>query len=146
MTTFTLLFLNESSILALELVDKLNKFQFNILLEAGKRLYFNFDNGAGQTRNYKIELRENLRWIKSHEGNILTNPSIQCYEWTKNDEAPVAVNWTINGGNQLRLISFFNNKWRSLLAQPDIPNVSMERLWNEIYQIENNQPLISLIV
>lgn len=131
--------------LAKSLVEKLDKFQFAILLEAGTQLYFNFDNGAGQTRNYKIELQENLRWIKSHEGNILTNPIIHCYEWTQNADAPTVVNWAMNGDNHLRMISFYNNKWRGLLAQPDIPNVSFERLWSEIHQVNNNQPLISLI-
>jgi len=132
--------------LAKALVEKLDKFQFTVLLEAGTRLYFNFNNGAGQTRNYKIELQENLRWIKSHEGNILTNPVIHCYEWTQNADAPTLVNWAMNGDNHLRMISFYNNKWRGLLAQPDIPNVTFERLWSEIHQVENNQPLISLIV
>jgi energy-coupling factor transporter ATP-binding protein EcfA2 len=125
--------------LALELVAKLDKFQFNVLLEAGQGLYFNFDNGAGQTRNYKIELQENLRWIKSNEGNILTNPRIQCYEWTKND----VIN-NPNWGND-RLFHFYNNKWRALLKQEEIPDFPMETFWNEVYQIENNQPLISLI-
>ncbi len=131
--------------IAKALVEQIDKFEFSVLLEAGSKLYFNFDNGEGQTRNYKIELQENLRWIKSKEGNILTNPIIQCYQWTQNVDAPVTVAWTMNGGNQLRLISFFNNKWKHLLAQPDIANVPVERLWNEIHQVGNNQTLISLI-
>lgn len=126
--------------LAKALVEKLDKFQFTVLLEAGTRLYFNFDNGAGQTRNYKIELQENLRWIKSHEGNILTNPVIHCYEWTKNTvtENP---NW-----GEDRLFHFYNNKWRALLRQEDIPDFTTETFWNELYQVENNQPLVSLII
>ncbi|MBI1307172.1 MAG: AAA family ATPase [Bacteroidetes bacterium] len=125
--------------LAKALVEKIDKFQFAILLEAGTRLYFNFDNGAGQTRNYKIELHENLRWIKSHQGNILTNPIIKCYEWTKNTvtEHP---NW----GDD-RLFHFYNNKWRGLLKQEGIPDFPMEAFWSEIYQVSNNEPLANIL-
>lgn len=125
--------------LAKALVEKLDTFQFTVLLEAGTRLYFNFDNGAGQTRNYKIELQENLRWIKSHEGTLLTNPIIQCYEWTKNTvtETP---NW---GGD--RLFHFYNNKWRGLLKQEGIPDFPMETFWSEIFQVSNNEPLSNIL-
>ncbi len=125
--------------LANVLVKKLETFEFHILLQAATNLYFLFENGAGQTREYKIELQENLRWIKSEQGNILTNPSIRCYEWTRNGviEQP---NW----GND-RLIHFYNNKWRALLRQEGIPDFPMETFWNEIFQVDNNQPLISII-
>ena len=125
--------------LAFELVDKLDKFQFNVLLEAGQRLYFNFDDGAGLTRNYKIELRENLRWINSHEGNILTNPIIQCYEWTENDVTYIP-NWRND-----RLFYFYKNKGRPFFKPKKMQDFPMETFWNELYQVENNQPLISLI-
>lgn len=130
--------------LAKSLVERLENFHFKILKEAGTNLYFRFDNNAGQTREYKIELQENLRWIKSVDGNILTNAAIQCYEWTQNNQAN-QVSWVMNGGSPLRLISFYNNKLNHLLAQADTTKVPMTTLWTEIYQIENNQTLNTLI-
>lgn len=130
--------------LAMALVENLDGFEFYVLLPASTNLYFRFDNGAGQTREYKIELQENLRWIKSVAGNILTNAIIQCYEWTQNDQVR-QVDWTMNGDNPLRLISFYNNKLNHLFAQPETNKVAMATLWSEIYQIDNDQPLISLI-
>jgi len=125
--------------LAKVLVEKLETFEFSILLPAATRLYFRFDDGAGQTREYKIELQENLRWMKSEQGNILTNPMIRCYEWIKNAtvENP---NWTTD-----RLFHFYNNKWRALIKQGGIPDFPMETFWNEIIQVDNNRPLISII-
>ena len=63
---------------------------------------------------YKIELQENLRYIKSIDGNILLSPIIQCYEWTQNGQIH-QVAWTMNGDNPLKLISFYNNKLNHLL-------------------------------
>jgi len=125
--------------LALELIEKLDKFQFTILLEAEQKLYFTFNNGEGQTRKYKIKLLENLRWINSREGNILTNPIIECYEWTRNNiiEYP---NW-----GEYRLFHFYNNKRRALLGQGGIPDLPMETFWNELYQLESDQPLFNII-
>jgi energy-coupling factor transporter ATP-binding protein EcfA2 len=125
--------------LAKTLVEKLESFEFHILLPAATRLYFRFDNGAGQTREYKIELQENLRWIKSEQGNILTNPVVLCYEWTKNAYVEIP-NW----GND-KFIHFYNNKWRALLKQEGIPDFPMETFWNEIHMIDNDQPIFSII-
>jgi hypothetical protein len=130
--------------LAKRLVEEIEKFEFKVLLPAAQKLYFNFDNGAGETRNYKIELQENLRWIKSKDGNILTNPAIQCYEWTRNAEVPQQVAWRMNGDNPLRLISFYNNKWKHLLGQHELPDVDMETLWNEFHQVSNNISVVNL--
>lgn len=131
--------------LAKELVKKFETFEFYILLEAGEKLYFNFDNGAGETRNYKIELQENLRWIKSTDGNKLTNPIIQCYEWTHNANAPQSVNWTMNRNSSLRLINFYNNKWRGFTQHQDIPDVAMTALWNALHEQTSNNSLATLI-
>ncbi|MEP2023543.1 MAG: AAA family ATPase [Reichenbachiella sp.] len=130
--------------LAKSLVYKLEDFQFNVLLEAGGKLLFRFDDGSGQTREYKIELQENLRWIKSVDGNLLLNAAIQCYEWTQNGKIR-QVNWALNGTNPLRIISFYNNKLNHLLGQGDENKVPMSTFWSDLYQEENNQPLSSLI-
>jgi energy-coupling factor transporter ATP-binding protein EcfA2 len=126
--------------IAKELVEKMDKFEYKVLLPAGKRLFFNFDNGAGQTRNYKIELQENLRWVKSVNGNLLTNPVIRCYEWARNATIQIDPPW----GNS-KLFHFYNNKWKHLLNNHDLPNVEMATLWDQLYQISNNQPLRLLI-
>jgi recombinational DNA repair ATPase RecF len=125
--------------LAKALVEKIETFEFSELLPAATRLCFRFDNGAGQTREYKIVLQENLRWIKSEQGNILTNPLIQCYEWTMNGDVKNP-NWDND-----RLLHFYNNKWKALVKQEGIPDFPMETFWNEIIQAENDQPLITLM-
>ncbi len=130
--------------IAKSLVERIGNFEFSVLLPAATNLYFRFDNGSGQTREYKIELQENLRWIKSIDGNILTNPVIQCYEWTQNNIA-ASVSWKVNGGNPLRLVSFYNNKLNHLMHQDETHNVSMSLLWDELKQIVNDQPLSSLL-
>lgn len=130
--------------IAKELVERLENFEFHILLPAGTRLYFSFDNGAGETRNYKVELQENLRRIISGGVNLLTNPAIQCYEWTENANASQNVRWVMNGQNPLRLISFYNNK-RNSLAKANLPNVPTTTLWNEIFLVANDRPLITKI-
>jgi hypothetical protein len=119
------------------LVEKLENFQTTILLEAGSHLYFRFQHEE-QNREYKIKLVDNLRWIKCEQGNVLTNPEIKCYEWTKNGE-PEEVDWDSN------LVSFYNIKWRSLIKkkQSDFPDFPMETYWNEIYVKENELPLIA---
>lgn len=130
--------------IAKSLVKRLGNFEFPVLLPAATQLYFRFDNAAGQTREYKIELQENLRFIKSVDGNILLNPVIQCYEWTQNGQV-TQVDWVMNGEHPLRLISFYNNKLNHLLRQPDTTKVQMTTLWNEIFQVDNDQTLISII-
>ncbi len=125
--------------LAKSLVEKLNKFEFSILLEAGICLYFNFDNGSGQVREYKIELQENLRWIKSEQENILTNPTVKCYEWTKNTVVE-QLNWGDN-----KLFHFYNNKWKALIRQEGIDDFPMSTFWNQLYQVSNNQPIITIL-
>ncbi|MFT3979450.1 MAG: AAA family ATPase [Ferruginibacter sp.] len=122
------------------LVEQIDKFKFDILLPAGEKLYFNFDDGAGQTRSYKIELQENLRWIRSIDGNMLTNPAIQCYEWTRN-ETTEQPNWGID-----KLFRFFNNKWRALKKQQNISDFHMEVYWDQLFQIADNQPLSSRLI
>ncbi len=129
---------------AKSLVERLRYFDFPILLPAASQLYFRFDNGAGQTREYRVELQENLRYIKSFDGNILLNPIIQCYEWTQNGNVN-QVTWIMNGSNHLKLINFYNNKLNHLLDQPENTKVSMETLWNEIFQVINNLPLNNLL-
>lgn len=126
--------------LAKSLVEKLGTFEFHILLPASTKLYFHFDDEAGQTREYKIELQENLRWIKSEKGNMLTNAIICCYEWTKN--AVVAEPKWDND----KFIHFYNNKWKAFLKQEGIPDVTMETFWNQIFQVDNDQPLSSIIL
>lgn len=97
-------------------------------------MYFRFDNGAGQTREYKIELQENLRWIQSVDGNILTNPGVRCFEWTKNAIVEVNPPWDVD-----KLIHFYNNKWRALIKQPDIPNFPMATYGDHFFILNNNQ-------
>lgn len=131
--------------IAKSLVERLGKFEFSVLLTAGSRLYFNLENGSGETRNYKVELQENLRWIISEGRNLLTNPAIQCYEWTQNADEPQQVAWVMNGRNPHRLINFYNNKMNHLLGRPDTTRVRMAALWNGIFQVANNQALHTLI-
>lgn len=130
--------------IAKSLVEQLGKFEFLVLLPAATSLYFRFDNDAGQTREYKVELQENLRFIKSVDGNILLNPIIQCYEWTQNGQVH-QVAWAMNGGNPLKLISFYNNKLNHLLNQANTIKVPMATLWYELYHDDDNQPLSTLI-
>jgi energy-coupling factor transporter ATP-binding protein EcfA2 len=125
---------------AKELVEKIDRFEFKILLQAGERLHFNFDNRAGQTRNYKIELQENLRWIKSENGDVLTNPIVRCYEWTRNVDIQIDPPWGVS-----KLFNFYNNKWKHLLRNHNLPNVDMATLWNQLHHVSNNQPLRLLI-
>jgi len=128
--------------LAKKLVENLGTFQFTILLEAGKNLCFRFDNGVGKIWEYKIELQENLRWIKSTEGNILTNPKIHCYE--KSTDGTIAtVNWVMSGNTSWRLMKFFSNRWCKFIENEE--EVTMNRFWDEVIQLENSQPLITLI-
>lgn len=126
--------------LAKTLVEKLKNFQFTILLPAATNLYFRFDNGAGQTREYKVELQENLRWIRSVDGNTLINPLVRCYQWTRNQEVQNNPPW-----GEDRLIHFYNNKWRALMQQQGIPDFPMPTYWNELYQVTNDQPISSLL-
>lgn len=125
--------------LAKTLVYKLEDFQFNTLLKAGESLYFRFDNGLGETREYKIELLENIRWIKSVQGDLLTNPEIRCTEWTRNGtvEQP---NWGTH-----KLFHFYNNKWRALVQHQDLDDFPMDTFWDEVYLQSNGQDMRSLI-
>jgi hypothetical protein len=121
--------------LARILVINLEKFHFNILIEAGSFFYFRFSH-EGQDREYKLELLENIRWINCEIGHVLTNPKVRCYEWTKNGKAE-KVNW------EDTLFHCYNNKWKSLIKQPNIPDFPMEIFWNEIYEKESELPLIA---
>jgi hypothetical protein len=125
--------------IARTLVKDLDRFEFHILLKAGINLCFRFDDGAGQTREYKVELQENLRWIKSVDGNMLTNPLVRCYEWTRNGQVERPA-WAAS-----KLRHFYNNKWRGFIKRPEIPDFPMETYWSEIYQDANNQPLLAAI-
>jgi hypothetical protein len=51
----------------------------------------------------------------------------------------------LDGVNPLRLISFYNNKLNLFLGQPDTTKVPMATLWNEIFQVDNDQSLNSII-
>ncbi|AEA45025.1 AAA family ATPase [Fluviicola taffensis] len=124
--------------LAFDLVSKLERFTFNILLDAGQHLYFDFDNELGQTRRYMIELQENLRWIESEQGILLTNPKIKCFEWVKNGETQTQ-DW--DG----KLITFYNNKWKALIKDQSLPDYSMEHVLNSIKYSNNKKSLIELI-
>jgi hypothetical protein len=128
--------------LAKALVEKLEDFEFHILLPAATNLYFSFDSGGGKIWSYKIELQENLRWIKSAEGNILTNPKIHCYEKTING-ATTAVDWSMSGDTHWSLMKFFSNRWHKFIENEEA--VIMERYWNEIFQAANNQALKDII-
>ena len=126
--------------IAKTLVEKMGKFEFQILLSAGERLFFNFDNGAGQTRNYKLELQENLRWVKSVDGNKLTNPVIRCIEWKRNGTVEANPNWGVD-----RLVHFYNNKRRGLLQQQGVADVDMPVLWNELQELTSTNSLATFI-
>lgn len=131
--------------LAIALVEKLGTFEFKILLPASTNLYFKFDNQAGQTREYKIELQENLRWIRSSSGNLLVDIDIRCYEWTKNGNVE-AVDWGSNGNSPLKLFLFYNNKLNRLLNQNSDTKVGMPTFWNEIMQESNGEPIANLLI
>lgn len=123
--------------IAMDLVKRIEKFSFKVIVSAGTNLYFKLDDGNGETRVYKLELQENLRWIESEKGNILTNPIIKCYEWIKNGKNEV-VDWPSD-----RLFKFFNNKWRALIKK-NVPDVPVETFWSHVYLAHNDQPLTSL--
>lgn len=128
--------------IAKTLVEKIEKFEFKVLLPAGELLSFSFNNAAGKIWAYKIELQENLRWIKSSEGNILTNPRIHCYERTINGTTST-VAWTMSGDTPWSLKKFFINRWHKFIENEDA--VPMQRFWDEIFQITDNQSLLTLL-
>jgi energy-coupling factor transporter ATP-binding protein EcfA2 len=131
--------------LAIALIDKLDTFEFKILLPASTNLYFRFDNQAGETREYKIELLENLRWIRSYRGNILVDVNIGCYEWTTNGNVNL-VDWGLNGNPPQSLFLFYNNKLNRLLNRNVDTRVEMPILWNELMQESNGEPIANLLV
>lgn len=124
---------------ALKLAQELEQLNFPIIAEAGLRLYFNFDDGSGETRQYKIEIQEQLRSITTEGTTILSNPKINCYEWIKNGTTE-AVSW-----NDTRLFHFYNNKLRGLLKENDKEDIPIIEFWDNLLLIENNQPVKSII-
>jgi len=125
--------------IAMDLVEKLNDFNFKVILSAGELLQFNFNNVAGETRHYKIELIENLRCIKSKGVDVLSNPRIKCVEWIKNGNPQDVSNW-----GQEKLFRFYNNKRNTFLNINDqVPN---SIFWDELIIMGTGQPLQSLLI
>ncbi|WP_340111970.1 AAA family ATPase [Maribellus mangrovi] len=137
----TPIFIRELDI-AKSLVEKIEKFQLNVLLPAGELLYFSFNNGSGKVWAYKMELQENFRWIVSDQGNIFTNPKIHCYEKTI-DDVITSVEWKMSGNTPWTLVKFFTNRWHKFIGNNE--PVLIERIWNEINQESNGQPLRSIL-
>lgn len=124
---------------AIALAEKLQKLEFPVIAEAGVKLYFRFDNGEGETREYKIEVQEKVRKIHSNGIDILSNPKIKCYEWTQN-ETTKTVEWS-----DKRLFGFYNNKWQGFLKSEDIEPIPLIEFWDKIFLVDNGQPIKSLI-
>jgi len=123
---------------ALSLAQKLEQFNFPIIAEAGLKLYFNFDDGKGETRQYKIEVQEQLRSVSTEGITILSNPKINCFEWTKNGKTAL-VEW-----NHVRLFNFYNNKLRGLLKQEDKADIPVLEFWDKLLIIENDVAIKAL--
>lgn len=124
---------------ALKLAQELEKLNFPVIAEAGLKLYFNFDDGNGETRQYKIETQEHLRSIRTEGTTILSNPIIKCYEWTKNGDTEIP-NWGTD-----KLFHFYNNKLRGLLQQKDKEDIPIIEFWEILFLIDNNQSIKSII-
>ena len=80
-----------------------------------------------------------MRWIKSVDGNKLTNPAIRCIEWTRNGTVEANPNWGAD-----RLIHFYNNKRRGLLQVQEVVDVAMTVLWNELHELTSTNSLAIL--
>lgn len=124
---------------AIELADKLQKLEFPVISEAGVKLCFRFDDGNGETREYKIEVQEKVRKIHSNGIDILSNPKINCYEWTKNDVTEIP-DWGTD-----KLFHFYNNKLRRFLKQDEMEETPIVEFWDKLFLVDNNQPIKSLI-
>ncbi len=123
---------------ALLLGQKLEQFNFPIIAEAGLKLYFNFDDGKGETRQYKIEIQEQLRSITTKGSTILSNPKINCFEWTKNG-TPEVVEWS-----DKQLFSFYHNKLQGFIKRHDIDETPLIEFWDKLFLIENDLTLKTL--
>jgi energy-coupling factor transporter ATP-binding protein EcfA2 len=126
---------------AIIVTEALLKVDFPIIAEAGTQLFFRFDDGAGQTREYKVELQENLRCISSQGVKFITNPVINCIEWTRNGTPMQVTTW-----NNIKLFHFYNNKWRALLKQEGIPDAPLQDYWDKLCLVNDSQPLRSKLV
>jgi hypothetical protein len=83
-------------------------------------------------------LQENLRWIKSENEVLITNPKIHCHNWIKNGVCE-SKKW--DG----KLLTFYNNKWKALIKQEEIPDFSMDHIIENIKCLENQRTLKDLI-
>ncbi len=94
---------------AINLVDRLYKFNQKIIVEAGQELIFQFQNSSGEFREYRLKLIENLRYFETADNKMITNIEIICFQWNKNGVIE-SVNW-----KKSNLIQFVNNKWKAFL-------------------------------
>lgn len=124
--------------IAKELVENLYNFRIYVLVPANTNLYFQFNNDIGNTREYKIRLLENIRCFAADGTTVISNPKIECYEWTR-DGVTTLPDW-----GQHQLFQFYNNKKNSFLAQdPDIA-VDNSIYRTELKMVNNNQEIQTL--
>ncbi len=124
--------------IAKELVERLYDFRIYILVPAGTDLYFQFSNDAGNTREYKIKLLENIRCVFTNGVNVVTDVKIECFEWTR-DGVVAAPNW-----GEDKLFHFYNNKKNHFLEQDANTRVDNSVYESELKLVDNNQEIQSL--
>lgn len=120
------------------LVDKLYKFEINILVEAGTNLYFQFLNEEGNTREYKIELLENIRSVFTNNQHIITDANVKCYEWTKDGHIEMPV-WPNS-----KLFHFYRNKKIGFFKDPNLEVDNLE-IQEEVKTIDNDTTLKTML-
>lgn len=124
--------------IAKKLVERLYNFRIYVLVPADTDLYFQFSNDAGNTREYKIKLLENIRCIVSDTGNIITDAKINCFEWTR-DGVVAAPSW-----GDAKLFHFYNNKKNHFLEQDFNTRVDNSVYESELKLVDNNQEIQTL--
>ena len=120
-------------------VEKFYQLTIEELAPAGTNLFFRFSNDAGDTREYKITLSENIRHIISNDENILTDARMNCYEWARNGTVDNPT-W-----GETKLFHFYNNKKNHFFHTPD-EQVDKSVFWDVIYFQDSELPLNSILI
>jgi energy-coupling factor transporter ATP-binding protein EcfA2 len=124
--------------IAKKLVERLYNFRVYVLVTAGTDLYFQFSNDAGNTREYKIKLIENIRCIVTDATNIITDAKIECIEWNKDGVIEVP-QWGVKS-----LFNLYNNKKNTFIGQNTNIVVNNSVYKSELKLIDNNQEIQTL--
>lgn len=124
--------------IAKRLVEKLYNFRIYILVPAGTDLYFQFSNDAGNIREYKIKLLENIRSIVTDGTNIITDAKIECFEWNKDGIIEVP-QWGVKS-----LFNLYNNKKNTFTGQDINIKVNNSVYGSELKLMSNGEDLQTL--